>query len=34
MIVIYAEKPDVGNKIAAALDKITLSSGKVIKFKK
>lgn len=33
MIVIYAEKPDVGNKIAAALDKITLSSGKIIKFK-
>ena len=32
MITIYAEKPDVGNKIAAALDKITLSSGKVIKF--
>ena len=33
MITIYAEKPDVGNKIAAALDKITLSSGKEITFK-
>lgn len=33
MIVIFAEKPDVGNKIAAALDQITLSSGKIIKFK-
>lgn len=33
MITIYAEKPDVGNKIAAALDQITLSSGKIIKFK-
>lgn len=32
MITIFAEKPDVGNKIAAALDKITLSSGKIIKF--
>ncbi len=32
MIVIYAEKPDVGNKIAAALDKITLSSGKTVTF--
>lgn len=33
MITIFAEKPDVGNKIAAALDQITLSSGKIIKFK-
>lgn len=33
MIVIYAEKPDVGNKIAAALDEITLSSGKKISYK-
>lgn len=32
MIVIVAEKPDVGNKIAAALDKITLTSGKVVTF--
>ena len=32
MIVIVAEKPDVGSKIAAALDKITLSSGKTITF--
>lgn len=32
MITILAEKPDVGNKIAAALDKITLSSGKVVTF--
>ena len=32
MIVIYAEKPDMGSKIAAALDKITLSSGKVVTF--
>jgi hypothetical protein len=27
MITILAEKPDVGNKIAAALDKITLANG-------
>lgn len=32
MITIIAEKIDVGIKIAAALDKITLSSGKVITF--
>ena len=32
MITIYAEKPDVGSKIAAALDKITLSAGKTITF--
>lgn len=32
MIVIVAEKPDVGSKIAAALDKITLSSGKTVSF--
>lgn len=32
MIVIYAEKPDMGSKIAATLDKITLSSGKVVTF--
>lgn len=32
MITILAEKPDVGNKIAAALDKITLASGKVVTF--
>lgn len=30
MIVILAEKPDVGSKIAAALDRITLASGKTI----
>ena len=28
LITILAEKPDVGNKIAAALDGITLKSGK------
>ena len=33
MIVILAEKADVGAKIAAALDKITLASGRVITFK-
>ncbi len=33
MITILAEKPDVGNKIAAALDKITLSSGMTVDFK-
>lgn len=32
MIVIVAEKPDVGSKIAAALDKIALDTGKVITF--
>lgn len=32
MIVIVAEKPDVGTKIAAALDSITLKSGKKISF--
>ena len=32
MITILAEKPDVGNKIAAALDKITLASGKEVGF--
>ena len=32
MITILAEKPDVGNKIAAALDRITLASGKEVTF--
>ena len=32
MITILAEKPDVGNKIAAALDRITLASGKTVDF--
>lgn len=32
MIAILAEKPDVGNKIAAALDKITLAGGKEVTF--
>ncbi len=32
MITILAEKPDVGNKIAAALDKITLTNGKEVTF--
>lgn len=32
MITILAEKPDVGKKIAAALDKITLASGKTVSF--
>lgn len=32
MIVIVAEKPDVGTKIAAALDVITLKSGKKVTF--
>lgn len=32
MITIIAEKPDVGNKIAAALDGIELSSGKKVSF--
>lgn len=32
MIVIYAEKPDVGMKIAAALDCIHLDSGTVVSF--
>lgn len=34
MITIYAEKPDVGTKIAAALDKITLSGGQTVSFEK
>ena len=32
MITILAEKPDVGNKIAAALDQITLATGKTVDF--
>lgn len=32
MITILAEKPDVGNKIAAALDRITLAGGKEVGF--
>ena len=32
MIAIVCEKPDVGNKVAAALDKITLESGKTVCF--
>ena len=32
MITIYAEKPDVGNKIAAALDCITLHDGTKVDF--
>ena len=32
MITIYAEKPDVGTKIAAALDAIVLSSGDRVDF--
>ena len=32
MITIYAEKPDVGTKIAAALDGIRLDSGKEVSF--
>lgn len=32
MIVIYAEKSDVGKKIAAAIDKITLSTGVAVSF--
>lgn len=32
MVTILAEKPDVGNKIAAALDKIYLSGGKTVEF--
>ncbi|MBQ9189758.1 MAG: topoisomerase C-terminal repeat-containing protein [Clostridia bacterium] len=32
MLTILAEKPDVGNKIAAALDQITLSGGKTVTF--
>jgi DNA topoisomerase-3 len=34
MITIYAEKPDVGKKIAAALDKITLAGGQTVSFEK
>jgi len=33
MITIVAEKPDVGNKIAAALDHIELEGGKTVEFK-
>ena len=32
MITIFAEKPDVGTKIAAALDAIVLSSGDRVDF--
>ena len=32
MITIVAEKPDVGNKIAAALDHIDLNDGKRVEF--
>ena len=32
MVTILAEKPDVGNKIAAALDKIYLSNGNTVDF--
>ena len=32
MITIVAEKPDVGNKIAAALDHITMNDGKSVEF--
>ena len=32
MILIYAEKPDMGTKIAAALDHITLSDGTKVEF--
>ena len=32
MVTILAEKPDVGNKIAAALDKIYLHNGKTVEF--
>lgn len=34
MITIVAEKPDVGSKIAAALDRITLENGAVVTFDK
>lgn len=34
MILIYAEKADVGSKIAAALDKITLEDGTIVTFEK
>ncbi len=34
MVTILAEKPDVGNKIAAALDKIYLSNGEIVEFSK
>lgn len=33
MIVIFAEKPDVGRKLAAALDKITLGDGTQVELK-
>ena len=32
MITIVCEKPDVGNKVAAALDKITLATGETVSF--
>lgn len=32
MIVIYAEKPDMGTKIAAAIDKITINNGMAVSF--
>ncbi len=32
MITIYAEKPDMGTKIAAALDKITINNGMTVNF--
>ena len=32
MLVIYAEKADVGKKIAAAIDGITLGTGKKVSF--
>ena len=32
MITIFAEKPDMGTKIAAALDGITLKNGKKVSF--
>ena len=32
MVLIYAEKPDMGTKIAAALDHITLSNGTAVRF--
>jgi DNA topoisomerase-3 len=34
MVTILAEKPDVGNKIAAALDKVYLSNGETVEFSK
>ena len=32
MITIYAEKPDMGTKIAAALDKIRINNGTTVNF--